>query len=265
MEAVWLVHWNPAEGDERARVLRASGYEVIVAAPQGIRGLREVWADPPLAVVIDLDRLPMQGRDVGLQLRHRRATSGVPLVFVGGLPEKVSRVREALPDADYTSWSAVVPSLRSAIARPRTVGVVRGSNFDVYAQTPLQRKLGIKAGQRLAVINAPPGFTETLGALPEDVVVSTEAGGQDLAVWFVRSRNQLEERVEVVAASVQRGGLWIAWPKKSARHATDLNHDVVQAAGLASGLVDYKICSIDETWSGLLFSRRRDRTRRPSN
>jgi hypothetical protein len=126
-----------------------------------------------------------------------------------------------------------------------------------YSGTPLVKKLGIKPATSLALIGAPSGFAHALVGLPGDVRISTRVAGRpDLVVWFVDSTKALETRVGPI--STQMGaGLWIAWPKKTSRIVTDLNENVVRDAGLAHGLVDYKVCAIDETWSGLKFARRK--------
>ncbi|NNG17367.1 MAG: DUF3052 domain-containing protein [Gemmatimonadales bacterium] len=129
-----------------------------------------------------------------------------------------------------------------------------------YSGTPLPKKLGIKAGYVVALVGAPQGFEKTLGRLPDDVQLRKQARGKpDLVVWFARSRKELESRVKRMGALAGVGGLWIAWPKKASGLATDLSQSDVRKVGLASGLVDYKVAAIDETWSGLKFARRKPR------
>ena len=127
-----------------------------------------------------------------------------------------------------------------------------------YSGTPLARKLGIKANSRVAIVGAPAEFRRALGDLPEGVQVTTRAGGAaDLVICFVRSRGELAAQVAPMRELMQ-SGLWFAWPKKSSGVRTDLTEDVIRAAGLAHGLVDYKVCAIDDVWSGLKFARRRN-------
>ena len=130
--------------------------------------------------------------------------------------------------------------------------------------TPLPRKLGIKAGARVALVGAPEGFDRTLGELPEGVSVRRRVRGPlDVAVACFIRRRELERRLEALKAALEpSGGLWIAWPKRSSGVASDLTEDVVRDLALAAGLVDNKVCAIDETWSGLrLVYRLRDRPR----
>jgi hypothetical protein len=124
-----------------------------------------------------------------------------------------------------------------------------------YSGTPLPKKLGIKEGSRLALLGAPDGFDRTLGALPSGVEVRTQARGRfDVLVFFTARAAELERRFSVLMRALEPdGGLWIAWPKKASGVATDLTFEVVQPIGLDAGLVDNKVCAIDEVWSGLRF------------
>ncbi|MGD1050226.1 MAG: DUF3052 domain-containing protein [Solirubrobacteraceae bacterium] len=124
-----------------------------------------------------------------------------------------------------------------------------------YSNTPLARKLGIKPGSRVAVLGAPAGFVERL----EDVAPPhTRLRGRfDVLVAFADSRALVERRLDALIAALEpRGGLWIAWPKRSSGVASDLDEHVVRELGLGGGLVDNKVCAIDETWSALRFVRR---------
>jgi hypothetical protein len=138
-----------------------------------------------------------------------------------------------------------------------------------YSGTPLPQKLGIKPLNRVALLGAPEGFERTLGGLPEGVSVSTSLGGNkpfDVMVLFSVAQEDLARRF---AASAKRltpsGGLWIAWPKRASGIATDITENTVRGVMLAAGLVDNKVCAIDETWSGLrAVIRLADRPKRPA-
>jgi hypothetical protein len=137
-----------------------------------------------------------------------------------------------------------------------------------YSGTPLVRKLGIKPGSRLALVDAPDGFDRTLGELPAGVGVSRAARGPaDVIVAFFAERARLEQRLPALREALEpAGGLWIAWPKRSSGVATDLTENVVRELGLAAALVDNKVCAIDAVWSGLrLVYRLRDRPERASS
>jgi hypothetical protein len=134
-----------------------------------------------------------------------------------------------------------------------------------YSGAPLPRKLGIKPEARLGLIRAPDGFLATLGELPPGIEVRTRLRGEfDVIVAFFVRRVELERRLPGLGAALdQAGGLWLAWPKRTSGVATDLGDTTVRELGLATGLVDNKVCAIDETWSGLRFVyRRADRARR---
>lgn len=124
-----------------------------------------------------------------------------------------------------------------------------------YSGTPLPQKLGIKPGCRVAFVHAPDGFAQTLGALPDGVVmVSDDEAPLDLAVFFTTRADELPAAFQRLGRRVHPGGmLWIAWPKKAAKVATDLTEDAVRAIGLREGMVDVKVCAIDTVWSGLKF------------
>jgi hypothetical protein len=124
-----------------------------------------------------------------------------------------------------------------------------------YSGTPLVRKLGIKDEMRLALIGAPDGFDAVLGELSDSVTVKRRTtGGFDVAVAFFVRRSALQRRLPALREALDpAGGLWIAWPKGSSGVATDLREGAVRELGLATGLVDNKVCAIDDTWSGLRF------------
>lgn len=128
-----------------------------------------------------------------------------------------------------------------------------------YSGTPLAKKLGIKPDSQVALLGAPSNFTRSLAGLPGGVRFTTRpTAATALVIWFVGSRRHLEGRIAPVARWIADGSeLWVAWPKKASGIATDLTENVVRDLGLAEGLVDYKVCAIDATWSGLKFARRR--------
>jgi len=129
-----------------------------------------------------------------------------------------------------------------------------------YSGTPLPRKLGIKEGMRIAFADAPEGFPLTLGDLPAAVDVRVRVRGPlDVIVFFTASRAKLERRIErLIAALEPAGGLWVAWPKRASGVPTDMTEDVVREVALPLGLVDNKVCAIDDVWSGLRLVVRRE-------
>jgi hypothetical protein len=144
------------------------------------------------------------------------------------------------------------------VAHPPSDPIVKNA-LAGYAGTPLPKKLGIKAGLAVALLGAPPNFEALLGRLPADVRLRRQARGRaDVILLFVRSHAGLARRFPVAARALVTGGrLWICWPKRSSGVAGDLTQQVVREYGLGRGFVDYKICAVDPTWSGLCFTQRR--------
>jgi CheY-like chemotaxis protein len=259
MSRIVLAHWNREEALERATRLEKAGHEVTVFTATDRNSLLALRRSPPEAFVIDLGRLPSHGRAIATALRQFRETRRVPIVFVGGEPEKVERARAELPDAVFTEWSPIRSALRRAIAHPLEDPLVPGT-MDGYSGTPLPKKLGLRPGSRVLLLDAPEGFEERLAPLPDGARI--HRGGRvesDLVVLFAERRSALDRQFPSAAAALaERGSVWIAWPKKASGLASDLSEPSVREYGLERGLVDYKVCAIDGTWSGLRFARRRE-------
>ena len=153
--------------------------------------------------------------------------------------------------------------------QPRSLGfsAILAATMAGYSGTPLPQKLGLKPGARLGLWAAPNSFARTLGALPAGVTSTDAARGSsplDVLVCFAASRVDL---VRLLPKAQQRlepnGGLWICWPKKASGIVTDVTERDVRNLGLAAGLVDNKVCAIDEIWSGIrLVVRVKDRPKR---
>jgi hypothetical protein len=254
---VQLVHWKESEGREHARELRAAGLRVEyeIDAPAALRASRD---EPPDAIVIDLTRLPSHGREMAWALRQSKKTRLVPLVFVGGEPAKVARIRKELPDATYTDWSGAARAIERALASPPREAVVPEQRH-FYTDKPLAGKLGVKADSSLALVDAPDGFERVLGALPKGARLERSLRGRaDLVLWFVRSEKELRRALPRWKKAADAGArIWVAWPKKTSPLAADLTQDLVRTAPHAHGLVDFKICAIDGDWSGMCFAKRK--------
>lgn len=124
-----------------------------------------------------------------------------------------------------------------------------------YSGTPLPKKLGIKEGTRVALVNAPKDFESELGELPDNVeFIKRPTKSLDIILFFVLSERALTRDFAKLATKLKANGMmWISWPKKSSGVSTDLSEQRVREIGLDAGLVDVKVCAIDETWSGLKF------------
>ena len=136
-----------------------------------------------------------------------------------------------------------------------------------YSATPLAKKLGLKPGAKLLLVNAPKEMADWLAPLPEGVTIAHTvtglAGGprgnsgakdQDVIVFFTVEAAELTHRFADLAEALQpAGGLWIAWPKKASKVPTDISENVIREFGLCTGMVDNKVCAVSEIWSGLRF------------
>jgi len=253
------IHWKSAEARERVAFLRAAGYVVDASLPDQPFA-RKLKSSPPHAVVIDLGRLPGQGRDIGLAVRNARATRHIPIVFVDGDPDKLPRIRKSLPDAVYSPWRRIRSAISLAMAHPPAEPVKVDHILAGYSGTPLPKKLGIKSGMTVGLVGAPKDFDQTLGYLPDGVQLKRQPRNRtDLVLWFVIATKDLRDRIRRMGDAFEAGGLWIIWPKKASGVNTDLTQQIVRETGLAAGLVDYKICAVDDTWSGLKFARRKEK------
>lgn len=134
-----------------------------------------------------------------------------------------------------------------------------------YSGTPLLQKLGIKPGYRVSLVNAPTGFDHTLGVLPEGATFTGATAKQvNVIVAFEKSLSAFQKHLPALLNRIHVDGtIWVGWPKKSSGVATDLGENQVRDAALALGLVDIKVCAIDDTWSGLkLVIRKENRAAR---
>jgi hypothetical protein len=124
-----------------------------------------------------------------------------------------------------------------------------------YSGTPLVKKLGIKEGFGVALVAAPDGFRSELKGVPDKVCFVTSPASQlDLILLFAKTQSELTRNFSRLAAKLKPAGmLWIAWPKKASGVATDLSENTIREIGLDAGLVDVKVCAVNEIWSGLKF------------
>ena len=233
------------------------GYEASFINRVGPALLRKVKDEQPSAVLIDLSRLPSQGRDVAVSLRLTGATRQLPIVFVDGLPEKVMLVRQTLPDATYSTWTHLADDLDRAIRRPARDPLVPDAGKSGTGNLSLTAKLGIKEDSKIVILGAPHDFLDTLGQLPKGASVRSQLGeGSDLVVWFVRSRRELNESLRLRLARLGSSDLWIFWLKKTSGQTGDLLQADVRQLALEHGLVEHKSTSLDATWSGMLFKKK---------
>ena len=254
---VHLLHWDADVARARVAALAALGHDAVYLP--GVTGtplMRALRAGAPDCFLIDLSRRPSQGREVAMALRASPATRHRPILFADGDADAVARMRSLLPDAVYTTWGRVKSALPRALKAAPATPVVTADRL--FAGRTLAQKLGFKAGDTVAVVGAPAGFAALLGILPAGTRLTANAAATaDRFVWFVTSRRQLDMALGRLALLVTTQVAWMAWPKASSGLRTDINGNDVREAGLAAGLVDFKVCSVDATWSALAFTRRK--------
>ena len=264
MIRVRLVHWKEEEIAERLDRLRSAGFIAETGKPDGSDTFRALRSDPPGALLIDLSRLPSHGRVVALTVRQSKWTRAIPLVFVDGDPEKVAQLKELLPDATYTSWARIRTAISRAVANAPLQPVIPPPSSSGYSGTALPKKLGIKPESTVALIHAPADFESTLGELPDNVTLRRSIRGVcDIAVWFAVTNRDLDQCLRILAGNPKFKTIWIAWPKQASGKPTELTQQQIRESVLAVGWVDFKVCAIDATWSGLCFARRKNRNGEP--
>lgn len=251
MARVLYIRLNEAEAEARGEELRALGHLVEVIHDRGevTTRLRE---EPPDLLLLDLDRVPSAGLYIGTFARQRKATRRMPLVYVGGAPAKVQRVRDHLPDATFCVWDEVGAALERALAAPPRDPEVPVTE-ELFVDRSLHQKLGLKPGARIALVGFDAGYD--LGPLPEGAQLRRRAQGKlDVAFLFAGDARALEKRLERVLALAEAGcATWVAWDKA----AGALTLPSIRAAANARGLVDFKVCKLPGELSATRLSRRR--------
>ena len=259
-----LICWNEADAAARSAILRRAGYRVIADPPENAGGMVRYFRDlEPDAVVIDLDRLPSHGRELGLSLRASKSTSHLRLVYAGGMPQKIEIVRSAIPDAIFTPWdNGVAAAIERSMAQPAPLRLRSRELPKDTGAGSLERKLDIKSQTRFAIVSLhreeDPWLAELLTSIPDGAVQQRRVdAATTLALFPVATRRNLMRAFEQARSSLPpKASLWIVHPKQTSPLAADFNQDDVREAGLAHGFVDYKVCAIDKDWSALKFARR---------
>ncbi|HJZ99016.1 MAG TPA: hypothetical protein VKE70_21045 [Candidatus Solibacter sp.] len=248
MPRVIVIHRDMAESASRASRLRANGIEAEPYLSLGTRGFRMIRAAPPDAIVIDLMQLPSYGRAIGALIRESKSLRTIPLVFIEGDPEKTAKVKATLPDAVFAPWTKIGPAIERAIRRAPAAPMM-----PVDASRPLLTKLGIKDGAGVALLHAPKDF-----ALPKGAWKRATIEAASVIIAFYPNAASLGRELPTLAGMLRKGlRLWIAWPKRAGEGASDLSMPRVREMAQMYGMTDYKVCAIDEKWSGMVLGRRR--------
>jgi hypothetical protein len=255
MPRVRLIHWKASEAAALLANLRAAGHVVDYDAELSSGGYRAIRESPPDAFAIDLSRLPSHGREVATFFRGRKATRHIPIVFVGGAPEKVDAIRKLLPDAVYTPPGRLLSALRAALANRPASPVVPAQMMARHASRSAAQKLGIRKGSTAALIDPPPNYGSVIGELPAGSALDEMAEQtRPITLWFVHDSAACLEALPGMRKLAARTKLWMLWRKGSS-----VTQRFLRESASAVGLVDYKICSVDAKWSAMLFARRTGR------
>ncbi len=256
MPRIRLIHWKGTEAARYLERLRSAQYQADYSERFEPRLMREWRASPPDAFVIDLSRLPSQGREIAIMLRQSPATRNIPLVFCEGEPEKVKRTTVDLPDATYCTFGGLLPALKRALAQRVENVVVPTAMMDRYATRTAAQKLGIKADCSVLLVDPPLDYLTVLGDLPPGVeLIEGNAATAPVTLCFVHSAAELPEVLSRVRGRAAQSRLWILW-RKGRTGPGDVSERLVRENALDLGLVDYKVCSVNTVWTGLLFAAR---------
>ena len=256
MPRVLVIHFDAAEAPLLASRIRRENFEAEVCG-RGTAALREIRAAPPDAIVIDLTRMPSYGRAMGALLRESKSTRKIPLVFIEGDPAKTKLVKKLLPDAVFTNVLRIGSALEKAIRQAPAEPVA-----PVHSRVPLFGKLRIGHGSTVGVLYPPDGFLEKLDPLPTGARFERRAADAAVILLFVKSVAALARELPAFARHLQRGQtLWVIWPKTASRMKSDLTMPKINQMCSALGLSSYKLCAVDETWSGLAVTLPRSRRR----
>lgn len=257
MSRILIVHWNEKEAKERARRIASLGHKVATLHDSERPNLSAVRNSPPELFVIDLTRLPSHGREIAGYFRRGKITRQVPILFVDGDANRRERARQLIPDADFTDAAKIEPAIKKAIRNAPANPVVPGTMAG-YSGTPLPKKLGIRENSLVLLVNAPARFERKLEPLPTGARLTEDAAEANVVVLFASSQAELLRDFRSFAKALPRKcALWIGWPKKASGVKTDITENFVREFCLDAGWVDYKVCAIDETWSGLCFAKKK--------
>ena len=252
MKQIALLHWKPDEIAELAR--RIQGFRVAPVAPRPGESLKDLERIEAEAVVICLDRMPSNGRAVGYHLRTRKATRHIPIIFVGGEPDKVQKARELLPDATFASWASVSKAVTKAIAEASTTP----TKAPIHVGNPLHIKLGLKPGMKIAVLGAPKPFDTIVRDLPEGIEMTEELDRDaDVAYWFVRSLSELELGIHWFESRMPKAKFWILWKRGASKIPDAVSYASLVEIAAGAGYAQYKIVRVDDVWSAAIFGYKR--------
>jgi CheY-like chemotaxis protein len=259
MPRIRIIHWQPPEAQKLVETLRSAGHQVEYDGKFVFPASLQAWRrSPPDAFVIDISRMPSRGREVAIALRGSKPTWQRPIVFVDGLPEKVEAIRKWLPDATYTSNTRIKSAVRHALAHPPEEPVRPAQMMERFGGRTSAQKLGIREGSTVAVIDPPRDYAKVIGQIPSGVTFQeTEEEASNVTLWFVHDPETYLDGLPAMRSIAGKTKLWVLWRKQAAGGSAGITQNFLRQAAIAVGLVDYKICSVNQTWSGLAFGRKK--------
>ncbi len=249
-----IIHWRPEEAERLLEVVRSCGFTAdYTESTRGADITRAIQECVPEVVVIDLSRLPSHGKEIGVWLRGRKATRHVPLIFVDGEPEKVAKVRDLLPDAAFVARQDLAGALGTAT--PNTQALVPPPIMERYGGRTVAQKIGMKPNSQATVMDPPRDYRKVIGELPDGAeLVEDPDAPEAVTLWFIHEPEGFLAALPRMRTIATKTKLWVLWRKG---RKNGLNQNFVREAGIDSGLVDYKICSVSDVWSGMAFARKK--------
>jgi hypothetical protein len=249
MARVLLFHWKEEEALPLVERLRNWGHE---AAWRGMRDNREVKITSARqfgaeVVVFDLSRMPVYSKYQAELVRKAKSTAHIPFVFVGGDEDKVAELRAIYPGEIFSTWG----KLEGVLRKIKAGGGVRAMPGQTKPERQLWQKMGLREGMRVWLGEAPREFERALGQYPETVEFVEEEAGVRLFVHFVEDMMRAMDGLERMAAQAEIAPVWVFY-RKGVLKMNDLRNML-----LGVGLVDYKICAMNERWAGILVTRKR--------
>jgi len=256
MHRVRVIHWKSSEAKSLIDAVRAAGFEPeFEPDPNGAVVAKAITSNPPDAVVIDLSRLPSHGRELAVWMRNRKSIRTIPIVFFEGEPEKIEKVKAVLPDAAYATSSSLSRMLKTACKGRTPNPVVPPSAMERFKTKTAAQKLGIVALSTVGVMYAPRDYAAVLGEMPEGVEFFEDPDAPlNVTLWFIRDSEAMLGALRRMRAWAPKTRLWVLWPKGSSNRFRESS---IREMGIENGLVDYKICSVNDQWSGILFARKK--------
>ena len=256
MAHIRLFHWKAEEAKAFIEPLRAAGHQVVYDEKIAPGLFSKTRAAPPDAFVIALTRLPSHGREVAAFLRGSKSTRHIPIVFVDGERGKVDAIRRLIPDATYTSLSRLGAALQKTVARPPAAPIVPPQMMERYRTRTTARKLGILKGTMVGLLDPPRDYATVLGPMPEGVSFAEGATAEcAVTLWFVTDAGAYLSRLPRMRARAVRTKFWTLWPKGGRR--TGISQTYLRETANSVGLVDYKICSVNDRWSAMAFAQKK--------